>query len=397
MNKGLLKSKIELILIAFIMFFIIGTINVQAENVSFENSNSVIKLKITKKNGNVSYATGFLIGKKNKDANKYVVTAAHALEDYKTVHTSLKDQEPIKLDVKQFSEKADMVVLAVPAGFQNDFDTLKVGNAEKIKVADKVVLVGFANQDHTKPTVSHITISDINARNDFKALSVGMDVPDKTYYGSPVFDSKGAVIGLTTFSKSNSKTDIVYINYLSELLKETEYETQEAGIRMLIIIIAAAAVVIIAVLTIILVVSKKSRQKALSQNVAPIDHSDGRTMAIVPNSPKNNPSNVQGGGIGIAGVSGYFTGRKFPIGNHIIIGRDPKKVKIVFPDKTQGVSAVHCELRNNNGMVILVDLGSTYGTFLANGSKLQPSIPHTVSLGDEFYLGSPENRFRITE
>ena len=61
-----------------------------------------------------------------------------------------------------------------------------------------------------------------------------------------------------------------------------------------------------------------------------------------------------------------------------------------------GVSAVHCELRNNAGALMLVDLGSTYGTFLQNGEKLQPSSPHLVSPGEEFYLGTKDNRFKVT-
>jgi pSer/pThr/pTyr-binding forkhead associated (FHA) protein len=45
--------------------------------------------------------------------------------------------------------------------------------------------------------------------------------------------------------------------------------------------------------------------------------------------------------------------------------------------------------------VVLVDVGSTYGTFFENGSKLTAHQEYTLHSGDKFYLGSKDNGFRV--
>ena len=62
---------------------------------------------------------------------------------------------------------------------------------------------------------------------------------------------------------------------------------------------------------------------------------------------------------------------------------------------TAGVSRIHCALRPLAGGVELTDLGSTYGTFLADGKQLPPNFPATLRNGDRFYLGSPNVMFRL--
>lgn len=62
---------------------------------------------------------------------------------------------------------------------------------------------------------------------------------------------------------------------------------------------------------------------------------------------------------------------------------------------TAGVSRIHCALRPLAGGVELTDLGSTYGTFLADGKQLPPNFPATLRSGDRFYLGSPNVMFRL--
>lgn len=48
-----------------------------------------------------------------------------------------------------------------------------------------------------------------------------------------------------------------------------------------------------------------------------------------------------------------------------------------------------------NGKVLLMDLGSTYGTFLSDGTKLEPNKPYYLNYGQSFYLVDPANTFRI--
>ena len=45
--------------------------------------------------------------------------------------------------------------------------------------------------------------------------------------------------------------------------------------------------------------------------------------------------------------------------------------------------------------MILVDLGSTYGTFLPNGTKLTPNQQYLLKRGEGFCLANPKQRFTI--
>ena len=81
----------------------------------------------------------------------------------------------------------------------------------------------------------------------------------------------------------------------------------------------------------------------------------------------------------------------------IYIGRDPSCCKIVFKEGTVGISGRHCCLRFDSGNQTfeLTDLGSTYGTYLANGEKIDPNKPYLLSSGDSFYIGDRSNMFRV--
>jgi pSer/pThr/pTyr-binding forkhead associated (FHA) protein len=52
----------------------------------------------------------------------------------------------------------------------------------------------------------------------------------------------------------------------------------------------------------------------------------------------------------------------------------------------KGVSRVHAALRRGEGVLAVVDLESTNGTFL-NGHRLAANQPHLVRDGDEIRLG----------
>ena len=59
------------------------------------------------------------------------------------------------------------------------------------------------------------------------------------------------------------------------------------------------------------------------------------------------------------------------------------------------MSAKHCKISPAEEGIVLSDLGSTYGTFLANGTKVEPGQKRLLRLGDAFYLGGEDNRFEV--
>lgn len=114
-----------------------------------------------------------------------------------------------------------------------------------------------------------------------------------------------------------------------------------------------------------------------------------------PQSVYNNPIQGPSGVLQITGTSGFFANNSFPVIDRIKIGRDTTRCNVVFPPKTTGVSSLHCEVIYTGGHLELLDRGSTYGTFLGNGTKLSVNMPYPLQIGESFYLGVPENQFRV--
>jgi len=104
---------------------------------------------------------------------------------------------------------------------------------------------------------------------------------------------------------------------------------------------------------------------------------------------------AQGAGASLICTKGRFAGTAFPINGSLSIGRDPLRCQIVFPNDTKGISSLHCEVRWQAGGVMLTDRGSSYGTFLTGGPRLNPGESVSLKSGDGFYLADRENIFEI--
>jgi len=92
---------------------------------------------------------------------------------------------------------------------------------------------------------------------------------------------------------------------------------------------------------------------------------------------------------------GHFAGSTFPINGTLSIGRDPQRCQVVFPRDTKGISSLHCQLRKQGSSITLTDSGSTYGTFLAGGRKLNANESVSLRPGDSFYLADTKNEFKV--
>ena len=93
--------------------------------------------------------------------------------------------------------------------------------------------------------------------------------------------------------------------------------------------------------------------------------------------------------------SGPMAGATFPVNGTLRIGRDPKQCQIIFPADAGGISSLHCEIQQQASGVLLVDCGSTYGTFLLNGRKLNANESVALNPGDGFYLAGNQNSFKV--
>lgn len=94
-------------------------------------------------------------------------------------------------------------------------------------------------------------------------------------------------------------------------------------------------------------------------------------------------------------IGGNLQGMTFPISSRVVFGRDPKRCSIIYPKDAKGISSVHCAAEPTaDGLIILTDLGSTYGT-MAGGQQLTAGKGVTLHPGDAFTLGGSENVFVV--
>ena len=99
--------------------------------------------------------------------------------------------------------------------------------------------------------------------------------------------------------------------------------------------------------------------------------------------------------LGVHCLNGPLKGQTYPIGaGGMMIGRDHDCVIRFAPDSS-GISRHHCSLRWQNGVLMLTDLNSAYGTFLADGRKLPPQYPTQLAAGSRFYLANSAYLFQI--
>lgn len=106
-------------------------------------------------------------------------------------------------------------------------------------------------------------------------------------------------------------------------------------------------------------------------------------------------ADYSGGVLGLSGLDGDMKDRVYAIGSAgIMIGRDAS-CAIRYGDGTPGVSRQHCALYWQGSDLMIVDLNSAYGTYLADGSRLPPQYPTRLSAGSRFYVADRAQLFQV--
>lgn len=123
-------------------------------------------------------------------------------------------------------------------------------------------------------------------------------------------------------------------------------------------------------------------------------------MAVVGNQSRLEPIGggtlspfAENGGSGprLVATMGTYAGTIFALeGNHITIGRETSNAVPLSQD--QGASRRHAHIQFNNGQYILVDDGSTNGTYV-NGMRIVAQKPHTLRPDDEVQVGYSRFKF----
>lgn len=220
--------------------------------------------------------------------------------------------------------------------------------------------------------------------------------------GSPIFGSSsdGTVVMLGLADKNHRYLDL---NAYYDLAEAAEHptaaptaapteapaaESQTQAVLYVIIGVLAAAVV-----ALVLTRGRKKdginqQEEAETQRFQQPEEKDAPTQQL-PVEEKPQPR------VALACIGGALQGMTFPISSRVVIGRDPKHCSIIYPKNAHGISSVHCAAEPTaDGQIILIDLGSTYGT-MAGGQQLTAGKGVTLHPGDAFTLGGKENVFEV--
>lgn len=346
--------------------------------------------------------SGFAIGDPDEPV-QYIVTNAHVVtDDYgnkmdTVVYFSAAANKYMVPNIVVLDNDRDIAVLKLPEA-TGERKALKICTSDDIDIDDSFSVLGYpgvglAERDYhaydqsdisiTKGGISKQTYRD---RGSIMVSTYEIDIDIAAgNSGGPLVNSKGEVVGIATFSSTliatgDTKNYAVCIDELLKLISrsETNYVLSTDSdfdiVPVLVIvggIIVAAAIVIAAV-----VVVKKKKGRANTASVS--------SVAVKPKK-----------GAVIICESGVLKGNTYNFDDVITIGRNSAVCNISFPVNTKGISGVHCQIVREGNSYVITDKGSTYGTFLGSGARLQPNVPTRIESSEYFYLGSREELFCI--
>lgn len=152
-------------------------------------------------------------------------------------------------------------------------------------------------------------------------------------------------------------------------------------------------------------------KKALYQVIAPAKYQSGTGAGFGPEVatpyPYQRPVSMQSAAtveprvtgqtasIKVMCIKGVLAGKglKSSGKQKLIIGRTGK-CQFRYPQNTLGVSREHCCIYSNAKGWVLVDMNSSYGTYV-NGRKISPGIEYVLSNGDQIALGGDEQVYQV--
>lgn len=222
--------------------------------------------------------------------------------------------------------------------------------------------------------------------------------------GSPIFGSSsdGTVVMLGLADKNHRYLDL---NAYYDLVEAAEHPTaaptaapmespavESPTQTVLYVIIGVLAAAVVALM---FTRGKKSGGKNQQQET-PTQRYQPENPPAVPDEPtKQLTVDEPKARVAMECIGGALQGMTFPISSRVVFGRDPKRCSIIYPKDAKGISGVHCAAEPTaDGLIILTDLGSTYGT-MAGGQQLTAGKGVTLRPGDTFTLGGSENRFTV--
>lgn len=378
----------------------------------------------------VSTGSGFAIGKSGESV-KYIVTNYHVVFDTDTgekadsvaVYFSAAANRYMIAQIYRYSASKDIAVLRLPEATDevkplrlckySDNDTSKMFFALGYP-ARATAGTDYERYDKTEIVTTSGMISRQTMINERDVYMLDLDITSGNS-GGPLVNEKGEVVGINTFSIIDTSGDetnyAVCIDELTRIIDGNEVPyalSTDINTNGVVIIVIIAVVDVILIAGILIVALSKKKNIPVNEPVKPSRSSENfsnrrddssynrdnymKTRAVSEMSPTMAVTDEI---VVINCIGGPLEGKDFILRDKLIFGRDAKRCKVVFPLDSEGVSGIHCQVTLENGKVKIMDLGSTYGTFVGNGLKIDAEVAVELKDGDTFYLGSKKNKFSV--
>lgn len=153
----------------------------------------------------------------------------------------------------------------------------------------------------------------------------------------------------------------------------------------------AAAVVVIAAVLIAQNGKKKKAAEAAAAAAAAAAEAVKKARPVPPPAPEKPLRPM------VRSLADQHRSRTVQLGSEpVVAGRSPK-CSIIYRDDTPGVSGTHCSVAWDAAKhtFIVKDLGSSYGTYLESGMRLEPNREYLLKPGESVYLGDKTNTLRM--
>lgn len=425
------KWIVNIALVLAAMFFTVLPVQASEFNEDILNSVVLVYEDIVQDGEWLGYGTGtgFFVGYEGEDP-EYFVTNYHVIEVFVEVGGGASESTLMVLFDQNNAEEAyvvdydkekDLAVLRLvePTSQRRP---LKLANPGAI--GSKVFTIGFPAVADTVESISAYSGEDATVMGgNISRLSAEKGTGRKIIQtnatiqggnsGGPLVDDKGNVIGVNTFSLVDENgVKVEGFNYavsIEELLpllnrNNVPYELWEEPepIKPIVFVLAGGLVLVLAAVLLAVILAARKKEKTAGESVrqaAQISEPVRQSSQIsesVQDAAATMPMQKQSQAV-LCSLSPQHGGMRVSLaGRQVLIGRDRASCQIVFREGTPGVSRMHCSVSWDDVRreFVLMDLKSSYGTFLANGQKLTPGMPYYLKTGDCFYLGDRENEIR---